>query len=118
MAKVSVIIPSRTERFLSHTVTGLLAAGGNIEIIVVLDGYWPDPPLAEDKRLIILHRGAAMGMRAGINAAAEIATGEWLMKSDAHCIYAPGFDAAMQADCADNWIMVPRRYKVDGEKWV
>ena len=117
MPKVSVIIPSRTERFLPHTIAGLLSAGSDIEIIVVLDGYWPDPPLVEDKRLIIIHRGTALGMRAGINAAVEIAKGEWLMKSDAHCIYAPGFDAAMQADCADNWIMIPRRYKVDGEHW-
>jgi hypothetical protein len=38
---VSVIVPSRSERFLVPTVTDLLAkAQGPIEILVVLDGYW------------------------------------------------------------------------------
>ena len=47
--RVSVIIPSRNERFLTKTVIDLLAkAQGDIEIIAVLEGYWPDPPLPED----------------------------------------------------------------------
>lgn len=117
MAKISVIIPSRNERFLPQTVADLLAHGGDIEIIAVLDGYWPDPPLPDDKRLIVLHRGQALGMRAAINAAAEIAHGRYLMKCDAHCAFGEGFDEILAADCADNWMVIPRRYSLDAEAW-
>ena len=118
MSKVSVIIPSRNERFLPNTVADLLAkAGGDIEIIAVLDGYWPDPPLPEDKRLIQLHRGTPMGMRAAINSAAEVAKGKYLMKCDAHCMFDEGWDVKLQADCDGDWVVVPRRKRLDAENW-
>lgn len=115
---VSVIIPSRNEIFLQKTIEDVLAkAEGDIEIITVLDGYWPDPQLTDDNRLIILHHGQSMGMRAAINAAAAIAKGEYLMKCDAHCIFAPGFDKVLAADCEDNWVVIPRRYRLDTKNW-
>jgi glycosyltransferase involved in cell wall biosynthesis len=117
MSKVSIIIPSRNERFLQHTVTDLLSKGSDIEVIAVLDGYWPDPPLVGDERLKILHRQDAMGMRAAINGAAEIATGEWLMKVDGHCMFGENYDEILQADCDDNWVVIPRRYSLDAENW-
>ncbi len=123
MSKVSVIIPSRNDNplnnksFLQNTVTDLLKNGGDIEIIVVLDGYWPVPPLVGDKRLIQLHRGKPMGMRAAINAAVEIATGEWLMKTDDHCMFGENYDKILQEECDKNWVMIPRRYSLDGENW-
>jgi len=117
MPRVSVIVPARTELFLPQTVADLLAHGGDIEVIAVLDGYWPEPQLIEDKRLIVLHRGRALGMRAAINAAAGIARGQYLMKCDAHCLFAPGYDETLAADCADNWIVIPRRYSLDPEAW-
>lgn len=118
MAKVSVIIPARNELFLSQTVNDILSkARGDIEVIAVLDGYWPDPALREDGRLIQIHRGTAMGMRAAINAAAEIARGEYLLKCDAHCMFAEGFDEVLQADCDGDWIVIPRRYRLDAENW-
>jgi glycosyltransferase involved in cell wall biosynthesis len=115
---VSVIIPSRNEKFLGKTVQDLLAkAEGKIEIIVVLEGYWPVPQLVEDNRLIIVHRGEAMGMRNAINAAAAIARGKYLLKCDAHCMFDTGFDKKLAADCEDNWIVIPRRKKLDAENW-
>lgn len=47
MPRVSVIIPARNERFLPQTVADLLAHGSDIEIIAVLDGYWPAEPQPE-----------------------------------------------------------------------
>jgi hypothetical protein len=42
MSRVSVIIPSRNERFLAPTVADVLSkAAGEIEVITTLDGYWP-----------------------------------------------------------------------------
>lgn len=118
MAKVSVIIPARNERFLQATIDDLLAkAGGEVEIIAVLDGYWPDPPLKEDPRVIVVHRTEAQGMRPAINSAAAIASGTYLMKCDAHCIFAPGYDVALQAACDDNWLVVPTRHSIDPATW-
>jgi len=118
MPTVSVIIPSRNEVFLGKTVEDLLTkAEGEIEVIVILDGYWPTPQLKDDDRLIVLHRGQGMGMRAAINAAAAIAKGKYLMKSDAHCLFAPGFDKVLTQDCDDNWIVIPRRLRLDAENW-
>ena len=118
MSKLSVIVPSRNELFLPQTVNDLLTkASGEIEVIVVLDGYWPDPPLVDNENLVIIHRGTSRGLRLGINAAASIATGEYLMKIDAHCLFAKGYDETLKADCEDDWVVVPRRYSLDAEKW-
>lgn len=115
---VSVLIPSRNERFLEPTVKSLLEkATGDIEIVVVLDGYWPDPPLPSDDRLKLIHFGQARGMRPAINAAAEVARGDYLMKLDAHCLVDEGFDEKLKADCDGDWIVVPRRYSLDAENW-
>src|SRR3990167_3792893 len=92
-SKLSVIIPSRNEQFLPRTVADILAkAVGEIEVIAVLDGYWPIDGdshllLPDDKRLHIIHRGKPRGMRAAINAAAGIAKSQYLMKCDAHCMF-------------------------------
>lgn len=118
MAKVSIIIPSRNEQFLQKTVETIFAkATGDIEVIVNLDGYWPDPPLPNHPNLHIIHRSKARGMRAGINACATIAKGKFLMKVDAHCAFAEGFDEVLAADCDDNWVVIPRRYSLDPDTW-
>jgi glycosyltransferase involved in cell wall biosynthesis len=118
MSKVSVLIPSRGEQFLPQTVADILAhAGGDVEVIAALDGYWPNPPLPEDKRLKIVHHGTPLGMRASINHAAAVATGDYLMKCDGHCMFAEGFDEVLAADIQDNQIVIPRRKRLDAENW-
>lgn len=118
MSKVSVIIPSRNERFLQQTVTDLLEkAQGDVEVIAVLEGYWPDPPLVGDDRLIILHNGRAAGMRGAINRGAALASGTYLMKCDAHCMFDEGYDVKLQADLERDWVAVPRRYALDADNW-
>jgi hypothetical protein len=117
--RTSVLIPSRNERFLVPTVRDLLAkAAGDVEIVVVLDGYWPDPPLPDDPRVKVLHHGKALGMRPSINAAVQIATGAYLLKCDAHVMWDQGYDAKLQADyLEDNWVLTARRYALDPEAW-
>jgi glycosyltransferase involved in cell wall biosynthesis len=116
--KVSIIIPSRNERFLPQTVADVLKnARGDVDVIAVLDGYWPEPPLPADPRLHIIHRGKAQGMRPAINAAVGFSRGEYLMKLDAHCMVGEGFDEILKADCDGDWIVVPRRYPLDPESW-
>jgi hypothetical protein len=48
---------------------------------------------------------------------ARMARGEYLLKLDAHCMVAEGFDLALQDDCDQDWIVVPRRYALDPEAW-
>lgn len=118
MAKISVIIPSRNEIFLTQTVNDIFnKATGDIEVIAILDGYWPEPILENRPNLILIHWGASKGMRAGINAAAAIARGEYLMKVDAHCMFEPGFDEVLKADCDKDWVVIPRRDRLDAENW-
>lgn len=40
------------------------------------------------------------------------------MKCDEHCMFDEGFDVKLLADIEDNWVVIPRRYKLDTEKWV
>lgn len=116
---LSVIIPSRNEKFLQKTIQGLLkSAGGDIEIIAVLDGYWPESAeLVEDKRVIYLHRGKAHGMRDGINSALAISSGEWVMKIDAHCMVADGYDRVLIENAQEDWLVIPRRKRLDPFAW-
>lgn len=114
---ISVLIPARNERFLAPTLRSLLkSAAGEIEILTVLDGYWPEE-LVEDPRVHYLHVAPARGMRQAINAAAAIARGDYLLKTDAHCLFGEGFDVILAAECADNWVVIPRRYSLDAENW-
>lgn len=119
--KTSVIIPSRVDQYLQKTIDDLLAkAEGEVEVIVVLDGYWPKPMLNPDSRVRIIHQGTVhnnMGMRAGINAGMAIAEGDYVMKIDEHCMVDQGWDKKLIADCQDNWVVIPRRRRLDPEKW-
>lgn len=119
MARVSVLIPSRQERFLEPTWRDVLAkARGDIEVVVVLDGYWPEWALPNDTRVRVLHRGQAQGMRPALTAAAHLATGDYLLKIDAHVMLAEGFDVQLLADYHEsNWVLVPRRYALDPVAW-
>src|SRR3990172_823176 len=119
MGKVSVIVPSRNEIFLEKTLNDLLAkARGDVEVVAVLDGYIPNPPIAiHDSRLVVLSTHEAKGMRNAINCGAAVSKGEYLMKADGHCMFEEGFDEVLKAECEDNWVVVPRRYSLDAENW-
>lgn len=115
---ISVIIPSRNERFLPDTIEDLLEkARDEIEIIAVLDGP-SDLSLPKDPRVHILRHDRPLGMRVCANDGIAIARGEFLMKCDAHCIFDYGFDYKLAKYCDEHWLVIPRRYSVDGENWV
>jgi glycosyltransferase involved in cell wall biosynthesis len=118
MTKLSVIIPSRNEQFMPATVNDILGkATGEIEIIGVLDGYWPQVWPLNDPRVSFIHFSEPRGMRNAINSAAAIAKGQYLLKCDAHCMFSEGFDEVLKADMEDNWIVIPRRDRLDAENW-
>jgi glycosyltransferase involved in cell wall biosynthesis len=117
--RTSVIIPSRNEIYLKRTIQDLLEhSTGDVEIIAVVDGYWPDrSEIVEDSRVRYLHFGEPKGMRNAINQAVAISTGEFLLKSDAHCSFSEMYDEVLKKDLENNWIAVPRRYALDPVKW-
>lgn len=119
--QTSVIIPSRQPEYLQKTIDDLLSKADNtIEVIVILDGYWLPIMLKNDKRVRIIHQGTVhnnLGMRAGINAGVAIAQGKYIMKIDEHCMVDQGWDTKLAADCAEDWVVIPRRYRLDPDKW-
>jgi glycosyltransferase involved in cell wall biosynthesis len=115
---LSIIIPSYKEEELQQTIDSLLEnAEGEIEVIVVLDGYWPDSKLKDDSRLKLLHKGKNIGMRSAINSGVAMAKGEFIMKTDAHCMFGKDYDTTLTNNLGYKELVVPRRYKLDTEKW-
>ena len=121
--RLTVIVPSRNELFMPQTAEDLLnKARGDVEVIVILEGYWTseNPKLRmprEDDRLKYIHFGKPRGLRDAVNAGVAMASGKYIMKVDAHCMFAEGYDEALKADCEPNWIVAPRRYSLDAENW-
>ena len=115
---LTVVIPNRNSPFTTKTIQDVLEkAVTNIEIVVNVDEQWPDP-LVDDKRVNYIHPGSPRGMRWGINACVALAHGTYIMKTDDHCMFAPGFDKTLiENHRADNWVQIPRRYSLDAENW-
>ena len=128
---VSVLIPARNEKFLDRTVCNLLdTLVSNYEILVGIDGLdslHQDLPEAKKhpkyfrvRKLISAER---IGMRPMINKLAADATGNYLLRADAHCIFDKGMDARLLLThdtlSKDNPIMTVSalRYELDGKTW-
>lgn len=118
---LSVIIPSRSDEYLKETVADLLKkADGEIEVIIILDGYWPKNVPEDDPRIRMIHHGMQhdnYGMRSSIEKGIALARGKYIMKIDEHCMLDQGYDVKLAADCEDNWVVIPRRYRLDPDKW-
>lgn len=113
---LSCIIPSYKDPSLHKTIQSILDnAVGEVEVIVVLDGYWVE--IIDDPRVKVLHLGGNRGMRGAINAGVAIARGEYLMRTDEHCSFAKGFDKVITDNMEDNWIVTPTRYELDVVHW-
>ena len=118
MGNLSVIIPVFKEPYLNKTIDSLLEnAIGKIEIIPVIDGCGLEEPVREDPRVKPIVLNPHVGMRGAINAGLVAAKGDFIMKSDAHCLFAPGFDQVLTENCAEDWLVIPRRYSVLEETW-
>jgi glycosyltransferase involved in cell wall biosynthesis len=120
MIKLSCIIPSYKDPLLHKTIDSLLENSelpkNELEIVVVLDGYEPEKPIINDPRVKVF-RQENKGMREAINRAVRESHGEFIMRLDEHQMVGPGYDRILTRDCQDNWIMTPRRYHLDVEKW-
>ena len=115
---LTVIIPARNEVLLEKTIRNVLQnIRGNTRVIVILDGYIPEPQIVlDDDRVLFLHYETSIGQRAAINRAAEMTDTKYIMKLDAHCVVAPGFDNQLIADAGilgPNVTQIPRMFNLD-----
>ena len=118
MAKVSIIIPSRNEPWLAKTVDDIRTkATGDIEVIVILDGPTDYPLPTSWSQFTMIKKPQAEGLKPAINDGARAATGEYLMKCDAHCMFGEGFDEILQDDCENDWVVTARRFTLNPELW-
>lgn len=116
--KLSVIIPSYRCAYVSKTIKDILEnAIGDIEVVVLLDDYWPQPSIEDDPRIVIVHKGTTGGMRHSINMGARIASGDFIMKCDDHCSFSKGFDVALIEHSNPHQISIPSRHSLDPVTW-
>jgi len=119
--RVAVVIASREEKLLQITVTKTLeAATGDIEVIVILDGY-EDQLVQEvksnpqyDPRVRVIRNKEPIGQRASVNLGARSTDAKYFIKCDAHNLFGPGFDEILKADCEYDWTVIPRLHNLDG----
>jgi len=116
---VSVIIPGRCEDYFQQTIDSALErATGDVEVVAVIDGYEPDPPLvARDERVKLIHLDKSIGQRAAYNLGVRESTGEYVMKIDAHALLSPGYDDALKAHCPPQTTVLPVMKRLDVHKW-
>jgi hypothetical protein len=113
----------RNEEFLGRTIQDLFEhIEANTEVIVILDGYLPNPPLTQvDKRLTIIYHSESVGQRVASNEAAKLAKGKYVMKVDAHCAFDQGFDRKMLEafkEVGDDVTMAPGMRNLHAFDWV
>jgi glycosyltransferase involved in cell wall biosynthesis len=125
MARVSIIIPTINETSLTlggitvlqKTVQDIYEkATGDFEVIVGFDGP-PYEDLPSYPNLKIMRHPERIGLKKNVNTMAKEATGKYLYKSDAHCMFDKGFDEKLQADMQDNWLVTPRFYVLNANNW-
>ena len=108
--------------WLGRTVADVLEhTGEQTEVIVVLDGAWPDEPLQQHPRLQVVFVPESIGQRAATNYGARLSTAKYIAKLDAHCSVAPGFDVALleAADVlGDDVTQIPSQDNLHVFDWV
>lgn len=128
--KLSILIPSRNEIHLNHTIEDILIhSKDDTEIIVGIDGdirgfimfqsriqtnkLWVD----NAKRIKLLNKEECIGQRALTNELARMSEADYLMKVDAHCSFSDGFDAELLKVVDDKSIVAPYLMRLDEATW-
>lgn len=92
----SILVPARSEQFISNTVADILRnKRGRTEIIVGLDGEWSDPEIEDHPDVTVLHVAESIGQRAMQNKLAKLSKAKYVAKCDAHTAYSEGFDVEL-----------------------
>jgi len=93
---LSILIPSRSEMFLSRTIEDILAnIEADTEVIAVIDGESSEPPIPQHERVNVIYLTKSIGQRAATNLACKLSKAKYVIKVDAHCSFDKGFDRKM-----------------------
>lgn len=116
---LSILIPARNEEFLARTVEDILAnSEADTEVIVVLDGEWANPPIAQHPRVVVVYLPESIGQRAATNLACKLSKAKYVMKVDAHCAFEKGFDRVLIEGMQNDWTVVPTMRNLHAFDWV
>lgn len=121
VSELSIIIPAKNEIFLQNTIDDILKnIEADTEIIVILDGYWPDNGIPDHPRIVLTHFTRTVGQRAGTNYGVSLSRSKYVMKVDAHCAFDKGFDRKMLEAIKDHddWTMVPLMKNLWAFDWI
>src|SRR3990167_9477589 len=115
---LTVVIPNYNSPFTNNTIEDVLKnAGCEIEVVVNVDGTWPEP-LSEDARVHYIHGNASVGLREAVNRGVAMAKGKYILKCDDHVAFGENFGKILiEEHKEDNWVQIPRRYALDAENW-
>lgn len=83
-----------------------------------MDGVWSNPAVPQHPRVSVIYHPSSVGQRVAANDAVKLSRGEYIMKVDAHCSFAKGFDTVLMRDIQPNWVMVPTMRNLHAFDWV
>lgn len=119
--QLSILIPARSEEWLSQTVKDILKnKRGDTEIIIGLDGKWANPPIENHPDVRILFTSEPYGQREMTNQLCRLSNAKYVLKCDAHCAFDEGFDVKMMdgfKEKGDNVTLVPAMYNLHVFDW-
>lgn len=96
MYDLSILIPARSEQFVSNTVKDILKnKRGKTEIIVGLDGEWAEPEIEDHQDVKIVYVSESIGQRGMTNKLCKLSQAKYVAKCDAHCAFSEGFDVEL-----------------------
>jgi hypothetical protein len=82
--------------FLKNTIEDILShIEADTEVIVTLDGAWPEPKIQQHDLVNAIYVPKPIGQRAAANIAVKLSKAKYIMKVDAHCSFDQGFDRKM-----------------------
>jgi glycosyltransferase involved in cell wall biosynthesis len=115
---LSIVIPSRNEEFAARTVEDIVKnKRGKTEVIVVLDGAWADPPIADHPDVRVVYLAESIGQRAATNLGVRLSKAKYIAKCDAHTAYDEGFDVKLMDSMQDNYTIVPVMRNLHAFSW-
>lgn len=120
MYDLSIVIPALREEFISNTVEDIIKnKRGKTEVIVVLDGEWADPGIADHPDVRIIKLGANAGQRGATNIGVKLSEAKYVAKCDAHCAFDEGFDVKLMESMEGHpdWTIVPTMRNMHVFNW-
>ena len=119
---LSIIIPARNEEWLSRTIQDVLEhTSDKTEVIAILEGYMPDPPLPVSDRVTVIYNVEPKGQRAACNQGVKLSKSKYVMKLDAHCAVDENFDTKMieaMEELGDDVTLIPNMKNLHVFDWI